>query len=142
MSLSGRASPRASEPKRTTACVGFCVALGYKPSFSQGKPSLFSILLGELSHFGKEWHQEAEGGKTFCPSAFLEVVGLVGFSICQSLPPPATIQYATFYAAVSKRTLTVTTVKRNSHSPRSTVTMGRLKVNQEVANRHRALSLR
>ncbi len=80
------------------------------------------ILLGELSHFGTEWHSEAGGGKTFCLSAFLEVVGLGRFPICHALPPPASIQYATFhatfYATVSKRTLTATTGEKDSNHHR------------------------
>ena len=34
------------------------------------------ILLGELSHSGTEWQSEAGGDKTFCLSAFLEVMGV------------------------------------------------------------------
>jgi hypothetical protein len=51
---------------------------------------LLRILLGELSHSCLEWQSEAGGGKTFCLSAFLEVVGLGRFLICHSLPLPAT----------------------------------------------------
>ena len=77
------------------------------------------MLLGELWPLGKEWQSEAGGGKTFCLSAFLEVVGLGRFSICHALPSPASIQYATFhaafYATVSKRTLTATTGEKDSN---------------------------
>ena len=80
------------------------------------------ILLGELSHFGKEWHDEAGGGKTFCLSAFLEVGGLGTSASCHSMPPPASIQYATFhatfYATVQKRTLTATTGEKDSNHHR------------------------
>jgi hypothetical protein len=34
---------------RTSACVGFCVALGHKTAYSSEKHRLFSILLGEFS---------------------------------------------------------------------------------------------
>jgi|GEM_PF-5574924 len=36
-----------------------------------------------------EWHDEAGGGKTFCLSAFLEVLELGSFSTCHALHPPA-----------------------------------------------------
>jgi hypothetical protein len=42
---------------RSSACVGFCVALLQGSSFSSGKTLLFSILLGELS-----WHRQATAG--------------------------------------------------------------------------------
>ena len=49
----------------------------------------------------------------------MEVVGLGGFPICHALPPAAGIRYATFhatfYATVSKRTLTATTGKKDSN---------------------------
>ena len=89
---------------RVSGCVGFYVALLRAPSFSSGKTEVCAILLGELSHFGKEWHTEAGGGKTFCLSSFLQVVDLGRPQPCHSLPPPARIQYATFYATVQKRT--------------------------------------
>jgi hypothetical protein len=43
------------------------------------------ILLGALSHLSLEWPSEAGGGKTFCLSAFLEVVR-VGRNLNATLP--------------------------------------------------------
>jgi len=104
---------------RTSRCVGFCVATCERLTFYPQKKRLLSILLGELRHLGNEWQSEAGGGKTFCLSAFLEVVGLGGFSICHALPPPASIRhatfYATFYATVQKRTLTAATGEKDSN---------------------------
>ena len=74
---------------------------------------MFVILLGELRHFGNEWQSEAGGGKTFCLSAFLEVVDLGHPQPCHSLPPPADDPYVAFYVAFyvtpQKRTLTAVT---------------------------------
>jgi hypothetical protein len=57
--------------------------------------------------------------KTFCLSAFLEVVGVGRFPICHSLPPPATNLYVAFYVAFyvtpQKRTLTATRGKKDSN---------------------------
>ena len=53
-------------------------------------------LLNQLGAYG--WQSEAGGGKTFCLSAFLKVVRLGRFSTCRSMPPSASILYATFYA--------------------------------------------
>jgi uncharacterized protein YggU (UPF0235/DUF167 family) len=47
------------------------------------KPQIGLTLLGELCPFGKEWHQEAGGGNTFCLSALLQVAIF-------ALPLPAT----------------------------------------------------
>jgi hypothetical protein len=46
--------------------------------YSPRKSRFELTLLGELRHSGKEWHEEAGGGKIFCLSVFLEngVVGL------------------------------------------------------------------
>ena len=52
-----------------------------------------------LSHFRKEWHDEAEGGKTFWLSAFLGGVVLSHPQPCGSLPPPADNRYVTFCVA-------------------------------------------
>ena len=90
-----------------------------KTRYLAAKQQFGTALLGELSHSGKEWQAEAGGGKTFCLSAFLEVMGLGGFLICHALPPPASIQsatfHATFYATVQKRTLTATTGQKDSN---------------------------
>ena len=107
---------------RSSDCVGFCVAFPQEPSFSRRKTRLCVVLLGELSHSCKEWQSEAGGGKTFCLSAFLEVVGLGRFLICQSLPPPATNPYVAFYVAFyvtpQKRTLTTTSGQKDSNHHR------------------------
>jgi hypothetical protein len=50
------------------------------------------------------------------------------FSPCLFLPSPASIQYATFYATTSKRTLTATTGQKDSNPERASQTMGRLNV--------------
>ena len=42
---------------RSSDCVGFCVAFPQEPSFSRRKTKLCVVLLGELSHLGKEWQE-------------------------------------------------------------------------------------
>jgi len=62
----------------TSALRRFLRHVFVKTQYLAAKQWFGTILLGELRHSGKEWHDEAGGGKTFCLSTFLEngVVGL------------------------------------------------------------------
>ena len=57
---------------------------------------------------------------------------MVRFLICHALPPPASIQYATFHATFyvtpQKRTLTATTGQKDSNPERASRQMARLNV--------------
>ena len=117
---------------RTADCVGICVACQRHSQLSRRKTRLCVILLGELCHLGNEWQSEAGGGKTFCLSAFLEVVRLGRFSTCHSLPPIASIWCTTFCTTfcttVQKRTLTATTGQKGFELLKGMGTMARLNV--------------
>jgi len=71
---------------RSSACVGFCVALARDLTFSRGKHRLFSTLLGELRPLSQEVARSRR-----MTQVVLRLVFLMGmpFCRCDALLPPA-----------------------------------------------------